>query len=384
MRRFFVNRTTGNLQSGRADTGTIGNPARGSAGAVSLPCGGNEIFQLGFLSNAGDQTNADMGTSISGVLVLKEKTATSSYDGPTLTKCATWTQTTIDTQIFYVGTLDLTRLELAKLLGQSLVTAKEKLLVQCVADVDGSLDGTTFKLPINAATGDTPAAFCYFDFHISAGVDTTVTGSDKQERVTIAANDSASTVASAFATHINARTTDIGWTASASGANLTVTKTTVMKVANADPLSTGFASQLLAIGGVAGSVADVASVDLNAEFSYVDSGARQFCTIFTLTLTNTLYRSGQTTVPSGLTVVSTLDVPIKVSATGYTGGSGNLDGIATADGAMLTGQVVWFIHATEGIRFFQLVTGTDATSSPAVIRPGDYDGTTNARVWKQV
>lgn len=34
------------------------------------------------------------------------------------------------------------------------------------------------------------------------------------------------------------------------------------------------------------------------------------------------------------------------------------------------------------LRVYELVAGTDAESSPTVIRPNDYDGTSNQKIWK--
>jgi hypothetical protein len=36
------------------------------------------------------------------------------------------------------------------------------------------------------------------------------------------------------------------------------------------------------------------------------------------------------------------------------------------------------------LSFYQLQAGTSATSAPGIIRPNDYNATTNARVWKQI
>jgi hypothetical protein len=36
------------------------------------------------------------------------------------------------------------------------------------------------------------------------------------------------------------------------------------------------------------------------------------------------------------------------------------------------------------LSFYQLQAGTNATASPGIIRPNDYNTTTNARVWKQI
>jgi len=66
---------------------------------------------------------------------------------------------------------------------------------------------------------------------------------------------------------------------------------------------------------------------------------------------------------------------------GYTGGgSTNLDGIVTT--GLSDGFCLAFVHSTDGLRFYELVTGTDAESSPGIIRPDDYNGATNAKVWK--
>lgn len=62
------------------------------------------------------------------------------------------------------------------------------------------------------------------------------------------------------------------------------------------------------------------------------------------------------------------------------GGSTKLDGLLTINRTV--GSQVAFYDATDGLMFYRLVSGTDAESSPAVIRPDDYAGTTNEKVWK--
>lgn len=71
------------------------------------------------------------------------------------------------------------------------------------------------------------------------------------------------------------------------------------------------------------------------------------------------------------------------TVTGYTGGgAANLDGIATA--GLITSRVFFFKHATDGGRLYLLRDGTDAASSPGIIRPADFDSSTNAKVWESV
>ena len=67
--------------------------------------------------------------------------------------------------------------------------------------------------------------------------------------------------------------------------------------------------------------------------------------------------------------------------TGYTGGTASdLDGLSTL--SLDVDTVVVFDHATDGLRWYRLSAGTDAESSPDVIRPDDYNNPNNAKVWK--
>ncbi len=66
--------------------------------------------------------------------------------------------------------------------------------------------------------------------------------------------------------------------------------------------------------------------------------------------------------------------------TAYTGGAASaLDSIVTT--TKTAGYYVEFVHATDGPRAYQLTSGTDAESSPDIIRPDDYNASTNAKVW---
>lgn len=65
------------------------------------------------------------------------------------------------------------------------------------------------------------------------------------------------------------------------------------------------------------------------------------------------------------------------------GTAADLDAIATA--GVTVGKLVMFKDADSAdlLRTYQLTSGTDAESAPAVIRPDDYNASTNAKVWKQ-
>ena len=67
--------------------------------------------------------------------------------------------------------------------------------------------------------------------------------------------------------------------------------------------------------------------------------------------------------------------------TGLTGGGAlNLDGIATVD--MDVGVVVAITIGSNVTSFYRLISSTTAESSPFFIRPDDYAGTTNEKVWR--
>lgn len=75
-------------------------------------------------------------------------------------------------------------------------------------------------------------------------------------------------------------------------------------------------------------------------------------------------------------------VPDITSLTG--GGTTALDGIVTANGAVVTGSVVLLSYGRVG-QLWQLIAGTDAENTAAgVVRPDDYNASTNARIWVQL
>lgn len=66
------------------------------------------------------------------------------------------------------------------------------------------------------------------------------------------------------------------------------------------------------------------------------------------------------------------------------GGATKLDGISTTGIDLAAPYLVSLVDATGTpvFRVYELVEGTDAESSPDVIRPDDYAGTSNEKVWK--
>ena len=68
--------------------------------------------------------------------------------------------------------------------------------------------------------------------------------------------------------------------------------------------------------------------------------------------------------------------------TALTGSSDSLASLVTASGIYPV-NICIFLPNLATPSTYQLVNGTDAENSPFVIRPNDYNVSTNAKVWKQ-
>lgn len=75
----------------------------------------------------------------------------------------------------------------------------------------------------------------------------------------------------------------------------------------------------------------------------------------------------------------------RTSITGLTGGgAASLDGIVTVNNALPTGYTLLLSYGRV-MQVWQLIAGTDAESpSTGVVRPDDYNASTNARIWVQL
>lgn len=68
--------------------------------------------------------------------------------------------------------------------------------------------------------------------------------------------------------------------------------------------------------------------------------------------------------------------------TGLTGGGdSNLDGIETVGVPV---EVRAAVVISTNISFYRLRAGTDAESSPGIIRPDDYAAVSNEKVWEKL
>lgn len=77
------------------------------------------------------------------------------------------------------------------------------------------------------------------------------------------------------------------------------------------------------------------------------------------------------------------ELTIPMAAEGMTGNARSLDAIPTVEAPVGMVRLCWD-NGMSTMRHYRLRAGTDAASSPDIIRPSDYDGSTNQKVWEQV
>ena len=136
---------------------------------------------------------------------------------------------------------------------------------------------------------------------------------------------------------------------------------------------------------------DLASVELAGEVSYrIGSNSDEWLSTQTLKVTvhNDVVRGEEGTPTTAqqpdnyLTKDRVIEyLPLIVGLTG--GGSTKLDGVASP--ALPLGKLVALVDNSTNpavLRTYELDASTAAESSPDVIRPDDYNATTNARVWR--
>ncbi len=134
---------------------------------------------------------------------------------------------------------------------------------------------------------------------------------------------------------------------------------------------------------------DVNAVNAKAQFAWRTSGAAKWkrSQVVSITITRELYEGiegspDESEVSSDYPTLSQV-IRYMAAIVGQTGGgSTKLDGIATP--ALPLNTAVAFVDDSSSnlLRIYELVTGTDAESAPTIIRPDDYAGGSNERVWK--
>jgi hypothetical protein len=123
----------------------------------------------------------------------------------------------------------------------------------------------------------------------------------------------------------------------------------------------------------------------NGEVAWQRPGAARYekSRIFSATIENDVNRAGDLlTGPGGVPVSTVWNYDFITGLTG--GGSTNLDGLATASGALPVAHLA-ALDLGNGLECWRLIAGTNAEDAAAgYVRPDDYDGTTNAKVWHRV
>lgn len=128
-------------------------------------------------------------------------------------------------------------------------------------------------------------------------------------------------------------------------------------------------------------------VELIGEVEATAAGAEFTSQTLTFVVHNDVIRGSEGTPTSGSPSYPTpaQSIVARLDITALTGGAATaLDGIATAGINLTTDPTLYAVAISGALGLYRLEAGTDAEASPGIIRPDDYHGTTNARVWKQV
>jgi len=129
---------------------------------------------------------------------------------------------------------------------------------------------------------------------------------------------------------------------------------------------------------------DIIETDLQIAFGYsLDGGATWTpSNNIALQLYNNAFRG---TEPGSAVSFAASGLVFLKDVVGYTGGgSTKLDGLPTVSLSVPRLYAFKSTTAPTGLHFYQLRAGTDAEASPGIIRPDDYDGTDNAKVFEAV
>ena len=132
------------------------------------------------------------------------------------------------------------------------------------------------------------------------------------------------------------------------------------------------------------------SVSLLGEVAWVESGQDGSGPVLTITVKNDLIKGGEGVPTSGVPAYpSPANIPIlRLDITGKTGSAAtDLAAIATAAINLATYPALYLCKTgtSGGVQGWQLTAGTDAEDATSgIVRPDDYAGTTNEKVWKLV
>lgn len=288
MVRLFQNLDRGFLQTDRSFPQDI---ALSSAPVVQGTLFTQERLEIGFV-RTGVSTNEDIGVSPTITLRLKRNTGDHKYDAPTVVAVSSWTETTINSQKYYVGLLDCSAPTLQKLLGVDNAQQQEVVTLQFEGDASGSLNGRYFDL------WHSTTAYVRYWFSNGSGTAPAAGTGGTLQQVTFATNDSAATVAELVRVLIEAHAS---WTATRSTDTVTATASAADERGWHHPRNSGATITLSAAGRGTEVTTDVASVDLLAEFAYEYDGYTQKSRPFTVRIYNSLERPGVTNPGNGAT-----------------------------------------------------------------------------------
>lgn len=268
-----------------------------------------QTFRIGFYRGGGSgdtRRYLDLGSDPSIEFLIKPTTGNNRFDVAPVVASPVFTRTAVDDlgDYYYEGSVDFSAPIFLKALGANLPdAAKEEISIECRANVAGSLGSRYFDIYYDNA--GTSGFFRIWFSCPSYGTQPSAGSSNHLIEIALSTDDLTATqvateIAAALVSDANFYGPGAAFgTCVSSGNTFSLIAETFARLGNHDPQTTGFVITVLTAGGFPSSTTDVTSAEYSGQLVYLDGTAPQISPIFTLEITNSLYRNGQV-YPSGI------------------------------------------------------------------------------------
>jgi len=270
-----------------------------------------QTMRLGFYRGRSGDTRRylDIGEDPGIEFLIKPATGDNRFDTFPVVASPEFTRQAVDDlgDYYYEGSIDFSAPVFIKALGINVGYAQEVISIECLANTSRRLDGRYVDV-YDSATTYKRFWFETTTFTVTppaAGTGGTLV------KINVANNATASTVATALETAVDA---NITCTSSTATETLTITFTDFGMLGVHSGSNAGFEIVLVTCGSTPEGTTDDTTESYNGQLVYLDGTAPQLSPIFTLQTNNSLYRDNQT-FPAGTASSNSREGSVTLSAT---------------------------------------------------------------------
>lgn len=268
-------------------------------------------LRIGFYRGRSGDTRRyiDVGEDPGIELLVKPQTGDNRFDTSPIIASPAFTRAAADAlgDYYYEGNVDFSAPVFLKALGVNVGFTQEQISIECIANTSRRLDGRYVDIYTS-----TTAYFRFWFETTSFTVTPPAAGTGGTlVKINVANNATASTVASALETAVDA---NITCASTVSTATLAITFTAYGMLGVHSGRSAGFEVTLVTCGSLPDDTTDDTTESYNAQLVYLDGTSPQISPIFTLTIKNSLYRDNQT-FPAGTQSSNSREGSVTLSAT---------------------------------------------------------------------